>query len=198
MTRRKSLLLAFAAVAAAVSAVYASAYAWLAGEDDRADRRRWDALADQARLDLTAARLLTAPYVERQEAAIWRTDRAWAALPGPKDEHGVPLTPWDELPQQSVRAYQEAWAAERAADTAPAPEGWARLWTGAIAAMRTIHAEAHGGRPVPCYNPGRMQSAVDKRLLNVVGDWTGDTGPYAYTITTKAESMLDCLTRRRA
>lgn len=38
MTRRKSLLLAFAAVAAAVSAVYASAYAWLAGEDDRADR----------------------------------------------------------------------------------------------------------------------------------------------------------------
>lgn len=77
MTRRKSLLLAFAAVAAAVSAVYASAYAWLAGEDDRADRRQWDALADQARLDLTAA----------------------------------------------------------------------RLWTGAIAAMRTIHAEAHGGRP---------------------------------------------------
>lgn len=126
MTRRKSLLLAFAAVAAAVSAVYASAYAWLAGEDDRADRRRWDALADQARLDLTAARLWTAPYVKRQEAAIWRTDRAWAALPGPKDEYGVPLTPWDELPQQSVRAYQEARAAERAADTAPTPEGWAR------------------------------------------------------------------------
>ena len=64
--------------------------------------------------------------------------------------------------------------------------------------MRTIHPEAHGGRPIPCYNPGRMQSVVNKRLLNVVGDWTGDTGPYAYTITTKAESMLDCLTRRRA
>ena len=76
MTRRKSLLLAFAAVAAAVSAVYASAYAWLAGEDDRADRRRWVALADQARLDLTAARLLTAPYVERHR----RLDRRHRAL----------------------------------------------------------------------------------------------------------------------